>query len=129
MYSEEATIFQSIFDVINFHNNLAAREEEKSSSFFIPHPPHFFGSVSKLNFAHENILLVCFPFQRNLEQRFCILVRIPLGIHAKDIQYTRVASRTILMSTSLPALERYLWYHILSLLSNFEINHVQSTIL
>ena len=126
MHLEEVTIVQRLFDVINCHPNLAAIAEEKSSTFFIPNPPHYFGRVSNSHFAHANILPICFPFQRNLQQMFCIIIRIPLGIHAGDIQYTRVASRIALMSTSLLALERYLWYQILSLVSIFEINHVQS---
>lgn len=54
---------------------------------------------------------------------------MPIGIQARDIQYTGVASNTDLIRTSRSALDRYLWFQILSLFSSLEINHVQSAIM
>jgi len=56
MYFGEATMAQRLFEVINFHPSLAASVEEKSSSFLMPQPPHFFGRVSDSHLAQAHIL-------------------------------------------------------------------------
>jgi len=86
MYLDVATLVHRVEDVTSCHPSLAAIAVEKESNLFIPHPPHFFGSAKESQFDQAKILLGWFPLHRNLQHRFLILDRIPLGIHAKDIQ-------------------------------------------
>lgn len=72
---------------------------------------------NKSHLAHAKILPICLPFQRNLQQRFCNLVRMPLGIQASDIYYTKVSSRTTLRSIGLLVLGIYLPLRCISLIS------------
>ena len=46
MYLETATLVHKLLDGIRCHLSFAARAEEKSSNFLMPHTPHFFGSLS-----------------------------------------------------------------------------------
>jgi len=46
MYFDMATLFHKLFVVMSLQPIFATSAEEKSSSFLMPHPPHFFSSVS-----------------------------------------------------------------------------------
>lgn len=80
IYLETLTFVHRLSIVIRCQPSLASRADEKSSSFFRPHPPHFFGRLRASQFTQAELLSYILPFQRNLQQRVCILVSIPLGI-------------------------------------------------
>lgn len=129
MYLEMATVVHKLCDVISCHPSLAARAVEKVPRLLIPHPPHFFGRARDSQLVQAKIFPGCFPFHKNLQHKFLILVRIPLGIHPNDIQYTGVASRNALMRINLPALDKYFWYQMLSRFSILVMSHIQSAFL
>jgi len=88
---------------------LAAKAWANRGRSFSPHPPHFFGNAIFFQLIQAKILLSWFPFQRYQLHSCCKRDRIFLGIHASAIQKTGVASRTDLIRTSLPTLDKYLW--------------------
>jgi len=108
---------------------LAARAWEKRGRSFKSHPPHLFGNVIFCQLIQTNMHLSWFPAQRYPLYKFCKRANICLGIHARAIQKTGVASRIDLISTNLPTLDRYLWLQQLSLFSNFVTSQTQSAIL
>lgn len=86
MYLAYVTLVQRLHADTNCQLILAASADEKSFSFFRPQPPHFFGRFRASHLTQANVLPYLFPCQRNLQQRDCILVSMPLGIQARDIQ-------------------------------------------
>lgn len=62
IYFEQATLFHRLFVVISCHPSFIARAVEKSSNFFMPHPPHFLGRFRASHFTHASILPEGCPF-------------------------------------------------------------------
>lgn len=62
MYFEQSTLVHKLFDESNCHPRFSAKAEEKSSSLFMTHPPHFLGREMASHFTHAKILPDCFPF-------------------------------------------------------------------
>jgi len=129
IYLDTATFVHRLQVLIKSHPSFSANALEKTSSLFIPQPPHYLGRARVSHLAHAKILLGYFPFQRNRQQIFCNLSSIPLGIQANVIKYIGVASRIALIKTNLPAVDKYLWYHTLRCLSTLVISQIQSAIL
>lgn len=69
IYFATITLDYRLSDVTRCQPNLAARADEKSSSFFMPHPPHFFGKFRASQFTLAKVFPCMLPFQRNLQQR------------------------------------------------------------
>jgi len=64
--------------------------------------------------------------QMNMKLNYLMFSKTPFRIHARDIQYTGMASNTNLTSTSQPPLESHRLHHVLSFFSILAINHFQS---
>ena len=102
------TMVHKLFSEITLHMDFVAKAKENLFSCLMPHPPHSLGFAIELQATHGRNFLSSFLDQRKLLQMLLILLRMPMGTHAKLIQYTGIASRTDLIRTSLPALESHL---------------------
>lgn len=57
MYLDVATFVHRLFEVMRCQSSFATKAEEKSSSFLIPQPPHFFGICRASHLTQAKILL------------------------------------------------------------------------
>jgi len=108
--------------VSKVHPIFAAKACAKYDRSFRPQPTHFLGIAMLSQLIHAKTRVSCPPFQRYLQHICLRWASIPLGIHAKAIQNTGVASNTDLMSTNVPALDRKRWLQCEILFSNLEIS-------
>jgi len=95
-----------------------ANAVENSNFFLSPQVPRSFGIASLFQWTHGNTSWCFAPFHRNLKHNSLAFSRIYFSVHARDIQYTRIASNTDFTSTNLPALEIHPKLQTFNLFSN-----------
>ena len=107
----------------------AARAFEKRKMFLSPQPLKAFGKAMLSHFDEGCVYFSPNPDHMKRAHIFLIFSRIPFGIKANDIQYTRMASSTDFVRASLPALDHHMKLQLFSLFSIFAISHFQSSFL
>ena len=128
MYFSVTTSVQRLWEVMIYHPIFAVRALVRKSRFMMSQPPLFLGKVMLSHFIDANVWPSLFPVHRNLRQSCWILGSTPLGSQERDIQYTRVAKKTILIWVSMPSHESQRWFHIEIFFSGFTMSHRQSTL-
>jgi hypothetical protein len=129
MYFWITTLVQRFSEEISFQLKFSCKGFGEKWMFFRPQPPRAFGVAMVSHLTHGNTKLSLEPAHKKFETKLSNFFQTPFGIHAKDIQYTGMASRTDLTNTNRPALDNHLKLHTFNIFSNFSMSQDQSSFL